>query len=170
MKLEAPLVVLVLFLNTLSMNSATAQSTPFPVRVGVVLDMDDYVGKMGLSCITMALSDFYTRNGHYQTRLVLNERDSKRDVVGAAAAVGIGKIRDKIERESLPAAASPEAHGRNGRWPSRRGDGDRRRWERRRSTADRSRARQCGARQGGQGLAVVPPRGLQREVVVIGGD
>ncbi|XP_057799195.1 glutamate receptor 2.1-like isoform X2 [Salvia miltiorrhiza] len=86
MKLEAPLVVLVLFLNTLSMNSATAQSTPFPVRVGVVLDMDDYVGKMGLSCITMALSDFYTRNGHYQTRLVLNERDSKRDVVGAAAA------------------------------------------------------------------------------------
>ncbi|XP_057799198.1 glutamate receptor 2.7-like [Salvia miltiorrhiza] len=86
MKLEAPLVVLVLFLNTLSMNSATAQSTPFPVRVGVVLDMDDYVGKMGSTCITMALSDFYTRNGHYQTRLLLNKRHSRRDVVGAAAA------------------------------------------------------------------------------------
>ncbi|XP_057799201.1 glutamate receptor 2.7-like isoform X2 [Salvia miltiorrhiza] len=86
MKLEARLVVLVLLLNTLSMNSATAQSTPFPVRVGVVLDMDNYVGKMGLNCITMALSDFYTRNGHYRTRLVLNKRDSERDVVGAAAA------------------------------------------------------------------------------------
>ncbi|XP_057799204.1 glutamate receptor 2.7-like [Salvia miltiorrhiza] len=86
MKLEARLVVLVLLLNTLSMNSATAQSTPFPVRVGVVLDMDNYVGKMGLKCITMALSDFYTRNGHYQTRLLLNKRDSERDIVGAAAA------------------------------------------------------------------------------------
>ncbi|KAG6409700.1 hypothetical protein SASPL_127742 [Salvia splendens] len=76
-----PLVVLLLLLN-----SATVQSTPFPVRVGVVIDMDDYVGKMGLNCITMALSDFYTKHGHYQTRLVLTKRDSKKDVVGAAAA------------------------------------------------------------------------------------
>ncbi|KAG6409699.1 hypothetical protein SASPL_127741 [Salvia splendens] len=48
--------------------------------------MDDYVGKMGLNCITMALSDFYTKHGQYQTRLVLTKRDSKKDVVGAAAA------------------------------------------------------------------------------------
>ncbi|KAL1552582.1 glutamate receptor 2.7-like isoform X1 [Salvia divinorum] len=76
-----PLAVLLLLLN-----SGTVQSTPFPVRVGVVVDMDNYVGKMGLNCITMALSDFYTKHGHYQTRLVLTKRDSKRDVVGAAAA------------------------------------------------------------------------------------
>ena len=76
-----PLVVLLLLLN-----SATVQSTPFPVSVGVVVDMDDYVGKMGLNCITMALSDFYTKHGHYKTRLVLTKRDSKKDVIGAAAA------------------------------------------------------------------------------------
>ena len=76
-----PLVVLLLLLNI-----GMAQSTPFPVRVGVVVDMDDYVGKMGLNCITMALSDFYTKHGHYKTRLVLTKRDSKKDVIGAAAA------------------------------------------------------------------------------------
>lgn len=63
-----------------------AQATPFPVKVGVVVDMDSDVGEMGLNCIKMALSDFYDRHSYYQTRLVLNSRDSKRDVVGAAAA------------------------------------------------------------------------------------
>ncbi|KAH6783628.1 glutamate receptor 2.7 [Perilla frutescens var. hirtella] len=63
-----------------------AQTTPFPVRVGVVVDMDSYVGQMGLSCITLALSDFYDKHAYYQTRLLLNTRDSKNDVVGAAAA------------------------------------------------------------------------------------
>ncbi|KAL0323997.1 UNVERIFIED_CONTAM: Glutamate receptor 2.8 [Sesamum calycinum] len=58
-----------------------------PVRVGVVLDMDDYEGGSAtLSCISMALSDFYATHAHYRTRLVLTNRDSKGDVVGAAAA------------------------------------------------------------------------------------
>ncbi|OMO86150.1 hypothetical protein CCACVL1_09765 [Corchorus capsularis] len=35
----------------------------------------------------MALSDFYATHSSYRTRLVLNPRDSKSDVVGAAAAV-----------------------------------------------------------------------------------
>ncbi|XP_057799199.1 glutamate receptor 2.7-like [Salvia miltiorrhiza] len=83
MKLEAPLVALVLLLSTLSMNSSRA---PFLVRVGLVVDMDSDVGKMGFTCIEMAISDFYSRHGYYQTRLLLNKRDSKRDVVGAAAA------------------------------------------------------------------------------------
>lgn len=80
------LLVLVLLLNTFFMKTAVAQATPFPVKVGVVLDMDSHVGEMGLNCIKMALSDFYDRHAYYQTRLVLNNRDSKRDVVGAAAA------------------------------------------------------------------------------------
>ena len=29
-----------------------------PVNVGVILDFDTWTGKMGLSCINMALSDF----------------------------------------------------------------------------------------------------------------
>lgn len=80
------LLVLVLLSNTFFMESAMAQATPFPVKVGVVVDMDSDVGEMGLNCIKMALSDFYNRHAYYQTRLVLNSRDSKRDVVGAAAA------------------------------------------------------------------------------------
>ncbi|XP_073131183.1 glutamate receptor 2.2-like [Henckelia pumila] len=63
-----------------------AEATPIAVRVGVILDRGDYVGEMGLNCISMALSDFYDKNRHYKTRLVLNVRDSKANVVGAAAA------------------------------------------------------------------------------------
>ena len=62
------------------------KNTTIPVNVGVVLDMDTWIGKMGLSCISMALSDFYSSHSDYKTRIVLNSRDSKKDVVGAAAA------------------------------------------------------------------------------------
>ncbi|KAK4435710.1 Glutamate receptor 2.7 [Sesamum alatum] len=65
---------------------AAAQSRPVPIRVGLVLDMNDYIGEMGWNCISMALSDFYTANAHYKTRLQIHSRDSNGDVVGAAAA------------------------------------------------------------------------------------
>ncbi|KAF3954700.1 hypothetical protein CMV_019985 [Castanea mollissima] len=66
---------------------AKAQNTStIPVNVGVILNFDTWNGKMGFSCINMALSDFYASNPHYRTRVVLNSRDSKSDVVGAAAA------------------------------------------------------------------------------------
>ncbi|KAL5570002.1 hypothetical protein UlMin_026577 [Ulmus minor] len=65
----------------------TAQHTSVPVKVGVVVDHERWVGKLGLSCIEMALSDFYAFSGHnYKTRLLLHSRDSKNDVVEAAAA------------------------------------------------------------------------------------
>eukprot|EP00257_Ricinus_communis_P003352 XP_002515378.2 glutamate receptor 2.7 [Ricinus communis] len=63
-----------------------AQNTAVSVNIGVVLDLEHLAGKKGLSCINMALSDFYAINGHYRTRLVLNTRNSMDDVVGAAAA------------------------------------------------------------------------------------
>ncbi|KAK6137145.1 hypothetical protein DH2020_029109 [Rehmannia glutinosa] len=65
---------------------AVAQTQPVPIRVGVVLDMDNYLGEMGLNCISMALSDFYATNAQYKTRLQIFNGDSKGDVVGAAAA------------------------------------------------------------------------------------
>ncbi|XP_040995727.1 glutamate receptor 2.3-like [Juglans microcarpa x Juglans regia] len=65
---------------------AQINTTLTPVNVGVILDMDSWYGKMGFSCIQMALSDFYASNSHYKTRLVLHVRDSKRDVVEAAVA------------------------------------------------------------------------------------
>ncbi|KAK8535182.1 hypothetical protein V6N12_056711 [Hibiscus sabdariffa] len=66
--------------------TATATAAAVAVNVGVVLDMDSLVGKIGISCIDMALSDFYAAHPHYKTRLVLHTRDSIGDIVAAAAA------------------------------------------------------------------------------------
>uniref|UniRef100_A0A6N2KCF7 Glutamate receptor n=1 Tax=Salix viminalis TaxID=40686 RepID=A0A6N2KCF7_SALVM len=64
-----------------------SQITTFiPVNVGVVLDLDYLEANIALSCINMAVSDFYANHGDYKTRMVLTTRDSKKDVVGAAAA------------------------------------------------------------------------------------
>ncbi|XWS17897.1 hypothetical protein CRYUN_Cryun33cG0107900 [Craigia yunnanensis] len=77
-----------LFINTLLLDGVVTHNIPTttPVNVCVVLDLDSLVGKIGLSCINMALSDFYAIHPHYKTRLVFNIRDSKQDVVTAAAA------------------------------------------------------------------------------------
>ena len=49
---------------------AMAENTKIPVKVGVVLDLDTWDGKMGLNCISMALSDFYASHRHYNTRML----------------------------------------------------------------------------------------------------
>ncbi|GLU09335.1 hypothetical protein SLE2022_262010 [Rubroshorea leprosula] len=61
--------------------TATAE---IPVNVGVVLDLDTWVGKLGLNCINVSLSDFYSNHVDYKTKLDLKIRDSKEDIVGAA--------------------------------------------------------------------------------------
>ncbi|KAF2305812.1 hypothetical protein GH714_008239 [Hevea brasiliensis] len=58
------------------MNTMMAQNTTVSVNVGAVLDLENPVANMWLSCINMALSDFYVTHSHYQTRLVLHTRDS----------------------------------------------------------------------------------------------
>ncbi|XP_020550508.1 glutamate receptor 2.1-like isoform X2 [Sesamum indicum] len=84
--------------------SRMAAAQIVPVRVGVVLDMDDYEGGSAtLSCISMALSDFYATHDHYRTRLVLTNRDSKGDVVGAAAAA-----LDLLKNVEVQAIIGPE--------------------------------------------------------------
>ena len=75
-----------LFPTIFFIEKGRAQNTTIPVKVEVVRDLDTWIGKMGLSCISMALSDFYASHGHYKTRVVTKIRDSKRDVVGAGAA------------------------------------------------------------------------------------
>ncbi|PON89450.1 Ionotropic glutamate receptor [Trema orientale] len=73
----------------LSDNSAGAEQnrSTEAVNVGVIVDYERWVGKMGLSCIEMALSELYASHGrYYKTRLVIHTRDSKKDVIGAAAA------------------------------------------------------------------------------------
>lgn len=68
--------------------AAAAENTTIPVNVGVVVDLDaqNLGGKIFLSCIKMALEDFYASHAHFKTRLVLHTRNSKHTVVGAASA------------------------------------------------------------------------------------
>jgi ionotropic glutamate receptor len=57
------------------------------VKVGAVLDVSNGtngVGIIGLSCIKMALKDFYDSHSHYKTRIQIILRDSHKDVVTAA--------------------------------------------------------------------------------------
>ncbi|KAF8015220.1 hypothetical protein BT93_H0889 [Corymbia citriodora subsp. variegata] len=84
-----------------SSNNNNAQT--IPVNVGVVLDLETWMGQMGLSCINMSLSDFYRSNPSYKTRLVLNVRDSKQDEVAAAAAA-----LDLIKNEQVQAIIGPQ--------------------------------------------------------------
>lgn len=46
------------------------------VRVGLVLDLGSVEGKMVGSSVSMALSDFYSINSHYKTRLSLSFKNS----------------------------------------------------------------------------------------------
>ncbi|XP_010242322.1 PREDICTED: glutamate receptor 2.8-like [Nelumbo nucifera] len=55
------------------------------IDVGVILDLDTWTGKVGLSCIEMAISDFYATHHNHKTRLKLHVRDSKNDIVEAAS-------------------------------------------------------------------------------------
>ncbi|PIA28570.1 hypothetical protein AQUCO_06800019v1, partial [Aquilegia coerulea] len=56
-------------------------------HVGVVLDMDSAIGKVGWNCIQIALSDFYSAHSDYRTKLFFHLRDSQGDNVQAALAV-----------------------------------------------------------------------------------
>ncbi|CAL5435244.1 unnamed protein product [Camellia sinensis] len=80
-------VITIISLRGTTMAQSTTNITTVQVEVGVVLDMNTWVGKMGLKGISMALSDFYSSHVHYKTRLELHVRDSKDNVVGAAATV-----------------------------------------------------------------------------------
>lgn len=80
------LVFWLLLFKTLLAMAGMAQNTTIPVNVGVILHFDSLFGKVGLSCVNMALSNFYASHAYYKTRLVLHTRDSMRDVVAEAAA------------------------------------------------------------------------------------
>ncbi|CAB4269246.1 unnamed protein product [Prunus armeniaca] len=56
------------------------------VHVGVILDMGSREGKIILSCISTALSDFYHLHNNYSTRVILHTRDSKGKALHALSA------------------------------------------------------------------------------------
>ncbi|KAE9454204.1 hypothetical protein C3L33_13884, partial [Rhododendron williamsianum] len=64
------------------------------VDVGLILDLDNILGKMSHTCTSMALEDFYASNLQTRTtKIVLHTRDSKNDVVEAAS-VAIDLMRN----------------------------------------------------------------------------
>lgn len=71
---------------SMGMGMGMAQNTTIPVKVGVLLKLETEIGKIWLSCIQMALSDFYASHASFKTRLLFKTRDSKQAVVSAAAA------------------------------------------------------------------------------------
>ncbi|ERN07223.1 hypothetical protein AMTR_s00019p00181920 [Amborella trichopoda] len=56
------------------------------IKVGVVLDMDSWVGRVSNMCISMAIQDFYKKHPNFNTTILLSSRDSGGDVVQAASA------------------------------------------------------------------------------------
>ncbi|KAI5344572.1 hypothetical protein L3X38_012449 [Prunus dulcis] len=69
------------------------------VHVGVILDMGSREGKIILSCISTALSDFYHLHNNYSTRVILHTRDSKGKALHALSA-GLNLL-DKIKVEAI---------------------------------------------------------------------
>ncbi|XP_060206071.1 glutamate receptor 2.8-like isoform X1 [Lycium barbarum] len=78
-------------------------------QVGVILDLKSEVGSMGLSCMSMALSDFYSVHSNYSTRLSLHVRDSQGQVIEAAAA-GLDLLKDVKVDAILGPETSAEAN------------------------------------------------------------
>ncbi|KAF9612902.1 hypothetical protein IFM89_004318 [Coptis chinensis] len=68
-------------------------------HVGVVLDMDSTIGRVGWNCMEMALSDFYTTNADYRTRLSLHLRDSQGD--NAKAVLSVIDLLQNVEVQAL---------------------------------------------------------------------
>ncbi|KAG7608847.1 Solute-binding protein family 3/N-terminal domain of MltF [Arabidopsis suecica] len=62
-----------------------SQQEVLQVQVGIVLDTNATLAALSLRAINMSLFEFYNTHNGFKTRIVLNIRDSKRTVVGAAA-------------------------------------------------------------------------------------
>ena len=84
MKMNSFALILSLQLSLL-VNIVNAQPL-VKVKVGVVLNTESIQGKLELTCINMAISDFYAAHPQSRSRIVLHVRDSRDDVVVAAAA------------------------------------------------------------------------------------
>nr|DAD45631.1 TPA_asm: hypothetical protein HUJ06_003861 [Nelumbo nucifera] len=97
------LLLTLFFLGFFPGELAVAQNTTIPFKMGVVLNSDKWVGKMALSCIFMAVSDFYATHSFYRTRLVLHTRDPNNDIVGAASVT-----LDLLKNTQVQAIIGPE--------------------------------------------------------------
>lgn len=77
--------ILLLLVSAKNETSRTPSKHPTVINVGLILDFNSSDGFVADSCISIALSDFYTENLHYATRLALVPKNSN-DVLSAASA------------------------------------------------------------------------------------
>ncbi|XP_072981090.1 glutamate receptor 2.7-like isoform X1 [Typha angustifolia] len=114
MKMEKPIPVtlvffasyfFLLFFSSVSYRATVglAQNTAVPVHVGVILDLASAPGKRSQTSIRMAIEDFYAAHGDYSTRVTLDMRDSKNDVIVAASAAV-----DLLENAQVQAIIGPQ--------------------------------------------------------------
>ncbi|KAJ0053040.1 hypothetical protein Pint_03103 [Pistacia integerrima] len=75
--LLSSLIFLSFFCSLLFAQLNKTENDTLRIDVGVILDMESLEGKMFQSCISMAISDFYTLHSYYKTRITLHTRDSK---------------------------------------------------------------------------------------------
>ncbi|XP_075519189.1 glutamate receptor 2.8-like [Primulina tabacum] len=80
------LFIISLLILPLRAAQSSSNSSTVDFHVGVILDLNSTVGRIGESCISMALTDFYSVHKDFKTRLVLHFKDSNESVVDAAAA------------------------------------------------------------------------------------
>ncbi|XP_048328099.2 glutamate receptor 1.2 isoform X2 [Ziziphus jujuba] len=69
------------------------------VHVGVILDMDSKQGKIIHSCVSMAISNFYSLHNNYATKLVLHTRDSKGQLLQLVSSAL--NLLDKVKVEAI---------------------------------------------------------------------
>ncbi|KAK4485688.1 hypothetical protein RD792_008332 [Penstemon davidsonii] len=55
------------------------------VNVGVILDLDSLVGRIGMTSLSLALSDYYSIDRNFSAKIVLHVRDSNGQIIDAAA-------------------------------------------------------------------------------------
>ncbi|KAI3771386.1 hypothetical protein L6452_02549 [Arctium lappa] len=101
------LLLLILFciLNHQLLSHSISINDETLIDIGIILDMESWIGKSIHMCISMAISDFYALNHSYRTRIVLHTRDSKGDPLKALSAVD-----HLLSNVKVKAIIGPETH------------------------------------------------------------
>ncbi|CAH1447138.1 unnamed protein product [Lactuca virosa] len=99
-----PFLILLMLLSFQILLTAHEDPSYKDIQVGVILDMDSWVGKVVYSCITMAISDFYRTNPHYTTRITFTTRDTKGEPL-----LVLSTALDLLENTEVQAIIGPES-------------------------------------------------------------
>lgn len=87
MEILSSLLILFLLFSTIKSEVADPNDCGFEeVRVGLVVDLSSIQGKILETSFTLALSDFYSINKGYRTRVTITSRDSQGDPILALTA------------------------------------------------------------------------------------